>query len=243
MCRSEHGAHTGWQWVQAEAEDRPHFKQPSPDREKEIPKVEFDYCFPSDRAGERITVFTAVDQWTQSPLAVMARAKDRSRTCMCGLGTHGQSSRLLDDVARRTYIRHREGPRVVRNVRSDTLAIARANVHHASSTRGTPVGMDRQDTTCTFKRQGVYKHEVFEFGEHLLNKAEKRPKLEPRWEIGVYVSRLAKANEAALNSESRRSFQGTRHAEASAGEKVRRRCMYITKARREEYGATPGCKG
>eukprot|EP00971_Amphidinium_carterae_P250829 4979124-Amphidinium_carterae.2 len=35
-------------------------------------------CFPSDRTGEHITVFTAVDQWTQSPLAISARAKGRA---------------------------------------------------------------------------------------------------------------------------------------------------------------------
>eukprot|EP00971_Amphidinium_carterae_P119480 2366646-Amphidinium_carterae.1 len=61
--------------VQGKAKDRPHFKQPSPDGEKEMPKVEFDFCFPSDRVGEHVTVFTAGDQWTQSPMAVIAGAK------------------------------------------------------------------------------------------------------------------------------------------------------------------------
>eukprot|EP00971_Amphidinium_carterae_P055197 1087930-Amphidinium_carterae.1 len=41
---------------------------------------------------------------------------------------------------------------------------------------------------------------MFEFGEQLLYKVSsgKRPKLEPRWEIRVYVGRLAKSNKAAL---------------------------------------------
>eukprot|EP00971_Amphidinium_carterae_P348610 6490591-Amphidinium_carterae.2 len=56
---------------------------------------------------------------------------------------------------------------------------------------------------------------MYEFGEQLLYKvsSEKQPKLEPHWEIGVYVGRLAKSNETALLT-----LEGVAKAQASARE-------------------------
>ena len=48
------------------AKHRPHYKQAAPSAD-EIPKIEFDYCFPGDKHGDRITVLTAIGSENQLP--------------------------------------------------------------------------------------------------------------------------------------------------------------------------------
>eukprot|EP00971_Amphidinium_carterae_P336812 6473363-Amphidinium_carterae.3 len=150
--------------------------------------------------GEHVTVLTAVDQWTQSPISVMARAKGPAdeyvvRAFLGFVHPTGWTTMEIRCDPERDIHTSPKGSK-------GSLGMCEAtHLQLQGQIRTMCLALEeRLDTICASRTGKDYKHEMFEFGEQLLYKesSEKRPKLEPSWEIGVHVGRLAKSSKAAL---------------------------------------------
>lgn len=157
--------------LQGQARNAGHFKQVTPSVE-ELPRIEFDYCFPSSKSGDKLTALNAVDVRTGSCCSVCCRAKGASdeytvRSLQNFIDSLGWTAVRLRydhepctrDVARAVKARHQH-PRTL----TETLVGSRGSLGKAENLHYAPAGQIRTMLLAIAKR---YPHEKWT-SEHTL---------------------------------------------------------------------------